>query len=377
MQERLKMGSIIKRHGSWHWRYYENSKQRSVKLVDVSDQYRSKKDVIPLANAEASRIAPSADTPAAGKTRVVEFTESVFLPWVQSERKPATYDGYRKLWQGHLRDHFGAMLLRECQPHHATEFLTKLAKGGMGRYSISHVRALMSGIFAHAVARGFLSVNPIHDCKVLVSPKPPAEAPHYTVEEMRAILAGLRSIPQALVTMALCFVGLNRAEIRGVRWDDVDLAHGVIRVRRSVWGKNHVSEGGKSSRRKRDVTIGPVLVGILETFRAKYPSASGYVLENATGHPLELGQFSTRTIRPALKKLGLEWKGYHAGRRGAETEMNRFTNGNSQITMHHFGHSKEVADQHYVKPLPEETRRAALLLDGALASEGQQGTAKS
>ena len=55
------------------------------------------------------------------------------------------------------------------------------------------------------------------------------------------------------------------------------------------------------------------------------------------------------------------------GRRGAETAMNGFTNGNSQVTSHHFGHSKAVADDYYIKPLPAETRIAALGLDSALA----------
>jgi len=47
--------------------------------------------------------------------------------------------------------------------------------------------------------------------------------------------------------------------------------------------------------------------------------------------------------------------------------MNRFANGHSQITSHRFGHSKEVADSHYIKPLPDETNRAALAFDSALA----------
>jgi hypothetical protein len=47
--------------------------------------------------------------------------------------------------------------------------------------------------------------------------------------------------------------------------------------------------------------------------------------------------------------------------------MNRYTNGNSQITSHHFGHTKAVADAHYIKPIPEETKVAALALDSALS----------
>lgn len=87
-----------------------------------------------------------------------------------------------------------------------------------------------------------------------------------------------------------------------------------------------------------------------------------------------VGPICYRVIRPALGKLGLEWTRYHAGRRGSETEMNRYTNGNSQITMPHFGHSKEVADAHCIKPLPDETRRVALRFDRTLASKGQNRT---
>jgi integrase len=221
-------------------------------------------------------------------------------------------------------------------------------------------------------------MNPIHDCKLLIKPRKPGKGLHYTVDEMKAILSGLRSEPQALVAMSLAFVGLNRAEIRGVKREDVDTVNGIIHVCRSVWGKDHVSEGGKSERRLRDVSIGPLLCSILEQYRVAVPSVSGYLLENSAGNPLELGQYSTRTIRPLFKKLGLEWKGYHAGRRGAETAMARHVNGDAQVVAHHFGHSMEVAMEHYIKPVPADTRRAALALDGELsANKGQQGTENS
>jgi integrase len=372
MKVKLQSGSIQKKNGAWHWRYYEDGKQKSVKLAEVSDEYRSKQDVIPLANDLAVRQPSSG--PRTGNITVVQFAESIYLPWMQEQKRPATYSGSRRLWTGRLKEHFADRRLNEYQPYHATEYLTGLAREGLGS-QVTHARALMSGVFAHAVALGHLRVNPIHDCKLLVRPKEKGKGQHYTVEEMKAILAGLRGQPQALVAMSLAFIGLNRAEIRGVKWDDVDTVNGVIHVRRSVWGKDHVSEGGKSERRMRDVHIGPLLCSILEQFRKEMPSGSGYVLENSAGNPLELGQYSTRTIRPLFKKLGLEWKGYHAGRRGAETAMANYVNGNAQVVAHHFGHSMEVAMEHYIKPIPEETRRAALALDGELSAyKGQQGT---
>jgi integrase len=359
MKIKLTVGCIIKKHGAWHWKYYgADGKQKSVKVADVSDQYRSKQDVIPVANEMAARILPRAEQPRTGNTSIVEFAETVYLPWVKEQKRPATYNGYWKMWTKNLKGHFGARRLYEYEPYHATEFLTSLARKGLGRNHVDHIRGLMSSLFGHAIALGHVRMNPIHDAKLLVAPKRPAETPHYTVEEMRAILGALRSELQALAVMALAFVGLNRAEIRGVKWEDVDTVNGVVRVRRSVWG-TQVSEGGKSERRKRDVTIGPLMIDILEHYRATQPTSNIYVFENSARNPLDLGSYSARVIRPLLEKYGLKWKGYHAGRRGAETEMNRFTNGNSQITAHHFGHTKQVAYAHYVKPLPEETRRVA------------------
>ena len=377
MKLKLQSGSILKKHGAWHWRYYEDGKQKSVKLAEVSNEHRSKQDVIPIANGMAVRMSPG-DKPRTGNLTVLQFAEHVYLPWAKQECRPATYYGYLKLWTGKLKSHFGEKRLFDYQPYHATEFLTGLARAGMGRNGVSHVRALMSGIFAHALALGHLRMNPIHDCKLLIKPRKPGKGQHYTVEEMKAILSGLRSEPQALVAMSLAFIGLNRAEIRGVKWEDVDTVNGVIHVCRSVWGKDHVSEGGKSERRLRDVSIGPLLCSILVEFHKAVPSKSGYVLENSASNPLELGQYSTRTIRPLFKKLGLEWKGYHAGRRGAETAMARYVNGDAQAVAHHFGHSMEVAMEHYIKPVPADTRRAALALDGELsANKGQQGTVNS
>jgi integrase len=378
-------GLVVKdghRKGTWYWRYYEDGKQKYAKLAEFSDEYRAKKDLVPLANAMAERLRPRTGKKIRIDMPIVEFVEGVYLPWAKGETAPATYHGYHKLWNKHLRPHFGSLKLSEYDPGDATEFLTSLAPK-MARNSVSHVRSLMSGIFSHAVALRRLAMNPIHDAKVLRKPKASQPTRHYTVEDVAAILKalgedheGYKRNPRAQVAMALSFLGLRRAEIHGLRWEDI--GEGVINIRRSAW-YGIISEGGKTEHSARAVTMGPTIAGYVENLRKDWPSINGFVLENEAGKPLDLGQFSVRVIRPKLKKaqkatqdeatkLRLEWKGYYAGRRGSETEMNRYTNGNSQITSHHFGHSKEVADSHYIKPLPEATKVAAVALDDALAS---------
>lgn len=104
-----------------------------------------------------------------------------------------------------------------------------------------------------------------------------------------------------------------------------------------------INEGGKGKNSVRDVTLGPTLVDILKEHIEAERSQRGFRLENSLGMPLDLDALARDVIRPIFQAAGLEWKGYYRGRRGAETQMNRYTHGNSQITSHHFGHTKAVA----------------------------------
>jgi integrase len=368
----LEFGTIAKRRGSWTFRYYTerdgNRVQTEKTLCEISDEYRSKKDVLPLAKAEIERL----NAPQSGGSRssIVGFVESVYLPFVDEKKRPATSNGYRKTWELYLRDSIGKVRLTDFEPKHAAKVLDALVERGLGRHTVHHVRSLLSAIFKRAIREGLVKWNPIREVTV-ETPETP-ETPHYTIKEMQAALRALANYPQAQLAMALAFIGLRPSEIMALRWEDLGWQENdgeavrVLKVQRSYWRGTVAPCKNKNSRRA--VALGATVEGLLENYRRDYPSESGYVLENSLGDPLDLHALSRKVIRPVLAEHGLEWKKYYAGRRGAETEMNRHTQGNSQVTSHHFGHSKEVADAKYVKPIPQETRKAALALDAALKS---------
>jgi len=382
----LEFGTIAKRRGSWTFRYYTerdgNRVQTEKTLCEVSDEYRSKKDVLPLAKAEIERL----NAPQSGGSRssIAGFVESVYLPFVDEKKRPATANGYRKTWELYLRDSIGKVRLTDFEPKHAAKLLDALVERGLGRHTVHHVRSLLSAIFKRAIREGLVKWNPIREVTV-ETPETP-ETPHYTIKEMQAALRALANYPQAQLAMALAFIGLRPSEIMALRWEDLGWQENdgeavrVLKVQRSYWRGTIAPCKNKNSRRA--VALGATVEGLLENYRRDYPSESGYVLENSLGDPLDLHALSRKVIRPVLAEHGLEWKKYYAGRRGAETEMNRHTKGNSQVTSHHFGHSKEVADAKYVKPIPQETRKAALALDAALKSglrdnQGMSLTAQS
>jgi integrase len=373
--KREQNGSIIIRSGKWYVSYWEHRNTAGTVERKRVTHYLGEKTTRgkhPPADIEAACKAFMLTVNANSQTvkpeyvlTISEFVDTVYLPWVRANKRASTINGYEKIWAAHLKDHFGNMMLRDYQPHHATAFLTKLAERGLGLNAVKHVRSLMSGIFKHAAALGFTNVNPIHLAKVLVTPKAPKETQHYTVLEMATALIVLQGQTQARIAMALASIGLRPSEIRGLKREDIDLNAGVLRVRRSAW-RTSINEGGKGKNSVRDVTLGPTVTGILKKHMEAERAQRGFLLENSLGMPLDLDALASDVIRPTFAAAGLEWKGYYGGRRGAETEMNRYTHGNSQITSHHFGHTKAVADAHYIKPIPEETRIAALALDSTL-----------
>src|ERR1700730_11250468 len=102
-------GYIWKKGRSWHGRWGEDvlvdgsvvRKQRSAKLADVCDRYRSKADVRPLL-AEKLRPINEGRTRPEGTLPVTEYVENHYLPFVRENYKPSTSIGYEKIWKKHL-----------------------------------------------------------------------------------------------------------------------------------------------------------------------------------------------------------------------------------------------------------------------------------
>ena len=169
----------------------------------------------------------------------------------------------------------------------ATEFLGSLARAGrLNRTSISHVRAVMSGIFAHAVASGHIAMNPVRDSKLLNKPKKETEKTEsYTVDEMAAILNALDydATAREHAIMSLAFAGLRPGEIMGLKWTDIDFDNGSLWVLRSAW-RGKANESPKNAASVRQVTLGSIATASLSRWqRLKPKSINGYAFENEKG----------------------------------------------------------------------------------------------
>jgi integrase len=365
-RKRHQRGSIQEKSGAFYllYRITENGERKQVchylckKDRNTGCGSPSAKAVRELAEDHMRQIngsdggAPDADL------TVVKFWDETFLKFLEekdtngnfSNFKPSTVQGYKQVWNKNLKPHFAEMTLREYRTHHGSLFLTKLAKT-YGPYTLKNIKNLSSALFTHAINVGKIDSNPWHDCKVLGKQLPKGETGHYSLEEIENIITALVGCVECQLIMALAyFFGLRRGEIQGLQWGDVDADWVHIR-RNKVNGKVITLKGKKKA---KDFPLIQPVKGLLMLWGAECPkSDGGWVFEKNLQNTARL------RIIPILEKNKLEWKGFHAGRRGLGTIMKELT-GNSTAGRDLLGHTNEVVTQEHYEAFLQQSVVAPL-----------------
>jgi integrase len=129
-----------------------------------------------------------------------------------------------------------------------------------------------------------------------------------------------------LVMSLLCFLGLRPSEVAGLRWEDFDAAE--VHIRRG-FVRGIIDTPKSASSIASLPLIDAVLVPLTLWRQASGNPKEGWVFPAKTGDlPIDISNFARTVIVPICKAAGLEWKGLHAGRRGACTAVIESTNGN-------------------------------------------------
>jgi integrase len=366
-KQKRQLGSVYERCDSFFVRYYTRvdgrAKQVSHFLCKRDAKHRSADadsvltlrdrfmlDKVNANGGSAPRVEGHSDN-------IDDFWRSTYLPFITEWKKPSTLAGYRQIWNAHLHDHFMGKTFSEYKPHIGTAFLTTLARG-MTRNSINHVRALMSGLFEHAVASGVIDINPIHSVKLLVKPKASKPTGFYSLEEAEDIVSALVEKVELQVVMVLsCFLGLRPGEIQGLQWGDIDGA--AIHIRRSVW--RGIVGTPKTVESVRDLPlIDAVRIPLMLWFEKCGKPSEGFVFATQSGGPVELRDWVQNRIKPVLQTKGIAWRGLYAGRRGAITAIIDLTGGNIDAGRELAGHRDSVITQRFYKKVTGVNLKAGM-----------------
>ena len=315
-------GYVYRRNGAWHVRYREAVEQadgtvvlvhKSHKLVEEA-QCRSIKTVRKLSEEFLRPLNSGANRPTSGIT-VPDFVERFYWPHVESNKRPSTVNGYKKMWKRYFATRL-AVPLRDVRTHHCASMLMDITrKYNLGIRTVGHAKHLLSGIFRYAINQDFLSgPNPVREAS-LPSAVQPGETYAYSLAEIDRML---NVLPEPSRTMAAVagYTGIRKGELRGLAVNGY--ADGILQVQRSVWRRHLTSPKGKRGVGAIPVIpkLQEILDGYLELFRPQQ-----FLFEKRTGKPIDVDRITQKVIKPVLEKAGSEWHGWHAFRRGLATNL--------------------------------------------------------
>lgn len=224
-----------------------------------------------------------------------------------------TLGGYRSRVAA-LQGGIGHIRLCDLTPRDVERYMASM-KGRAPR-TVAHHRAVLANALNDAIRWGLVPVN------VAERAKPPkierAERQVLTPADVRTLLQALEGDPLRPVYMLAATLGLRQGEILGLRWQDVDLKAGELRVRQTVRrvGGADVFERPKTTRSARALPLTPALVAALRDVRGR----RGLVFQTEGGEALR-PQTIIRHLHRVLLAAGLPRVTFHDLRHSAATVL--------------------------------------------------------
>src|ERR1700677_3105343 len=277
----MQRGQLFRRNGSWYIRYYQDEikdgalvrRRICERLARISNDYKSKKDVLPLVDEILFPVNTGAAQPESSLT-LAEFVEKRYLPAREKKLRPSTLKSYRDIFKNHIEKSVGAIRMRDFHTKNAQHLFDALAEKtpALSHQSLLRVKAFLSAVFTYARQEDVLrGANPMQGVKAEGRRYKPARSA-YTLEDIHSMLAKLEEPARTVVAVA-ALTGLRASEIRGLRWEDY--SGDEIRVLRSVW-RTHVGPTKTEESGENPVPIIPILKRALDQHRERHPG-DGYI----------------------------------------------------------------------------------------------------
>lgn len=152
--------------------------------------------------------------------------------------KPSTVAMYRSV-ERRLVKAFGHMRLAEIRPRHVAAFIQAQTEGKRAPASVARDLAVLHALFKTALREELVDANPAEAAE-----RPKVKQRRWRILEPAEVARVAKTFDDdqaRAVFLTLILTGLRRSELQALRWRDVDLLEGVLRVRESK------SEAGERS----------------------------------------------------------------------------------------------------------------------------------
>lgn len=278
--------------------------------------------------------------------------------------KPSALRGYEASLRQRILPAFGAVRLSEIKRVDLQYLVEELLSEGLSASTIRNVIVPLRSIYRRAISRGEVAVNPTDGLELpAVRGRRDRIAPP---NEAGKLLAALPIDDRALWATAL-YAGLRRGELQALRWEDVDLDAGVLRVDRSWDDKERILIEPKTLAGRRKVPIPAVLRALLLEHRLRTGRREGLVFGVGSETPFCPSAVRRRAQRAWLKS-SLQAITLHEARHTFASLMIA-AGVNAKALSSYMGHSSvTITYDRYGHLMPGNENESVALLDAYLAN---------
>jgi integrase len=319
---------------------------------------------------------------------LAELLERWLTEWVAPNRSSVTVESYRSA-MARIVPELGAIPVQKLRPVDLQSYYAHMLRsgradgsGGLSPTSVhSHHRCLHAAL-AVAVKWGIVARN-VADAVQPPQPKRSIPEPWNPSETRQFLETAAGHRLYAFYALA-AVTGLRRGEICGLRWEDVDLDAGLLRVQQTIvyaGGKQYAKPNPKTEYSSEPLSISQAMVSVLRAHRIEQHKerlqagdkwqGHGLVFCQPNGSPLVANNIG-RDFAVLCRRAGVRRIRFHDLRHTYSAQLidqgvpvtvvqRRLRHAKASTTMDMYGHA-----------MPESERAAAELTDHLLPDERKQ-----
>ncbi len=285
----------------------------------------------------------------------------------------------------HIIPALGRLRLADLTTRHLNRLYRQKLKDGQSPRSVRYIHTTMSKALHEAEGADLVRKN------VARWAKPPKdeheEKPVLSVAEAMLFLEAIRGDRMEALYLLAVTTGLRRGEMLGLKWEDLDLTKGTLKVNRSLdqhYGPTRENAPKRAASRRPAVLPAPVV----EALRVRQevqsrerraagaawqggPPGEGYVFTSKAGTPLRGDNLLSRSLKPLMIRAGLPPYNFQVLRRSNATFL-VLLGVHPRVAMRVLGHSDVATTLKYYQQAPDELQEKAAELMGELLFGAQR-----
>jgi integrase len=203
----------------------------------------------------------------AGKLTIADYLRDTWLPHVATRVRPRTALRYRQLLEGHVISIIGSVKLAKLRPAHVQQVIDCAISAGLAPRTVAGVYRTLHGALAQAIRWQLLAVNAAAAIRPPRSERPKLQAPD--TAKVAKVLNAARGTRLYVPIAVAASTGLRRGELLALRWSEVALDAGSLRVTASLQRSGAALSflPPKTDRGRRTVGLPPATVALLRRHR--------------------------------------------------------------------------------------------------------------